>query len=122
MLDRLVTEQPQAVEVLNGMTVSPKQPLREFMQAHFDKPLGLRDYALLTGRSERSFRRDFKTRFGESPKRWLVNCRLERAQQLLRKQGSSVSTVAAQVGYTSSSHFIEVYKRRYGITPGQLIK
>ena len=90
------------------------------MREHFDKPLGLADYAALSGRSERSFRRDFRARFGESPKRWLVARRLERARELLRDGRLPVGDVAAAVGYASASHFIAVYKARYGETPGRV--
>ena len=96
----------------------PRRSLREFMRAHFDKPLSVEDYAYLTGRSVRSFRRDFAARFGESPKRWLVARRLERARELLRRgEVDSVNGAAAAVGYGSTSHFIARYRERYGETP-----
>jgi len=95
-----------------------KRSLRAFMQAHFDKPLQLQDYAYLTGRSARSFRRDFRTRFGASPKTWLVERRLERAKELLQIGDQSVAEVARAVGYQSTRHFIERYRGRFGVTPG----
>lgn len=103
---------------LAGLRHVRRRPLREFMRAHFDKPLQLADYAYLTGRSERSFRRDFRARFGESPKRWLVARRLERARELMRQESLSVAGVAAAVGYRNTSHFIKRYRERYGVTPG----
>ena len=100
----------------------PRRGLRDFMRAHYDKPLSVEDYAYLTGRSVRSFRRDFAARFGESPKKWLVARRLERARELLgRGEMDSVSAVAEAVGYASVSHFIERYRGRYGETPGALL-
>jgi len=89
------------------------------MLAHFDKPLTIPDYAYLTGQSERSFRRNFKARFGQSPKKWLMVQRLEKAKLLLEHQDSLVKDVAIQSGYRSSSHFIESYRGRFGETPGQ---
>ena len=119
LLQALVAEGgEQSLARLRGLGETPRRPLREFMQAHFDKPLTLADYAQLSGRSQRSFRRDFKARFGESPKRWLVAQRLERARQLAQTGQRSVSDIAASVGYTSTSHFIELYKGRFGVTPG----
>lgn len=111
---------PASAQALRALLEpTPRQPLRAFMREHFDKPLTLADYAQLTGRSERSFRRDFKIRFGESPKRWLVRQRLERARSLLDDPQRSVADVAAEVGYASTSHFIERFRKTYGITPGQ---
>ena len=111
---------PAAVAALAQLAVTARRPMRALMREHFDKPLGLADYAALSGRSERSFRRDFRARFGESPKRWLVARRLERARELLRDGRLPVGDVAAAVGYASASHFIAVYKARYGETPGRV--
>ena len=88
------------------------------MRAHFDKPLSVEDYARLTGRSVRTFRRDFRARFGVGPKRWLRERRLERARELVRGGEYGVAAVAAAVGYASTSHFIEVYREAFGVTPG----
>ena len=107
---------------LEALLSRPRRGLRDFMRAHYDKPLSVEDYAYLTGRSARSFRRDFVARFGESPKKWLVARRLERARELLRRgEVDSVSAVAEAVGYASVSHFIERYRGRYGETPGALL-
>ncbi len=108
-----------AHEALCSLLETRRRPIRELMSAHYDKPLTLLDYAVLSGRSERSFRRDFKARFGESPKRWLVARRLERARELLNGGEDRVAVVAQAVGYVSTSHFIGLYKQRYGVTPGR---
>lgn len=106
-----------AREALAALRARPSRPLREIMRAHFDKPLAVEDYARLTGRSVRTFRRDFRARFGVGPKRWLMERRLERARELVRS-GRSVNAVAGEVGYASTSHFIEVYRGAFGVTPG----
>ena len=107
-----------SVPDLGVLLERPRRSLREFMRAHYDKPLSVEDYAYLTGRSARSFRRDFAARFGESPKRWLVARRLERARELLRAGDvDSVNAAASAVGYASTSHFIARYRERYGETP-----
>ena len=37
------------------------------MERNFDKPLTIEDYAYLTGRSESTFRREFKIKYGVYP-------------------------------------------------------
>ena len=119
LLECLVADEPALLGALHGLLATPRRPLRDFMRAHFDKPLTLADYAHLTGRSERSFRRDFRARFGESPKKWLVARRLERAHELLHAPASPpVHAIAEEVGYASASHFIKLYRERFGVTPG----
>ncbi|MEM9829036.1 MAG: AraC family transcriptional regulator [Bacteroidota bacterium] len=95
------------------------QNIRQFMEEHYDKPLSVADYAYLTGRSESSFRREFKTRFGTTPRQWIIRQRLEKAHDLLENTPKDVTQVALEVGYENISHFISEYKKQYGHTPKQ---
>lgn len=98
-----------------------RRSLKEFMTANFSKPLSIEDYAYLTGRSLSSFRRDFIEQFGISPKQWLIEKRLERAQELLTRNHTSVSSVALETGYENISHFVKAFHKRYGISPKQFL-
>lgn len=46
--------------------------------------------------------------------------RLDRARVLILEEGCGVGEAAQQVGYTSLSHFINEFKRHFGVTPGTL--
>ncbi|MEM0997015.1 MAG: AraC family transcriptional regulator [Bacteroidota bacterium] len=96
-----------------------KKSLPDFMWANYSKPLKIEDYAYLTGRSISTFHRDFKACFGASPKRWLIDRRLERARSLLQEGQGSVAEVAQAAGYENVPHFIKSFRKRFGITPGQ---
>lgn len=45
--------------------------------------------------------------------------RMEKARELLREPGSRVSEVAARVGYPNVSYFCAVFRRAFGINPGE---
>ena len=98
-----------------------RKSLREFMDANFSKPLSIADYAYLTGRSLSSFRRDFITQFGVSPKQWLIEKRLEKAHLLLSQNHTTVSQVALEIGYEDISHFIKAFHKKYGLAPKQFL-
>jgi AraC-like DNA-binding protein len=89
----------------------------EFLRRHYDKPLTLDDLAYLTGMSVSSFQRRFRERTGRSPRSWITEQRMKRARHLLRQTNRRVADIAGEVGYRSSSHFIELYRRAYGRTP-----
>ncbi len=95
------------------------QNIRQFMEEHYDKPLSVADYAYLTGRSESTFRREFKIKFGTTPRQWIIQKRLEKANSLLQTTSKDVTQVAVDVGYENVSHFISEYKKQYGYTPKQ---
>ena len=99
-----------------------RKSLSTFMQENYLKPLSIEDYAYLTGRSVSKFYRDFKSQFQIAPKQWLIDKRLEKAYQLLSfKSQSPISSIATEVGYENIPHFIKQFRKKYGITPKQLL-
>ena len=89
------------------------------MKQNYDKPLKVEDYAYLTGRSESTFRRDFKQYFHTTPQQWLKEQRLENALRLLQQQEMSVTQVAYEIGYENISYFIRAFKGKGGLSPKQ---
>ncbi len=109
------------IPYLKQLTLGKKHQLKSFLEANFDKPLKVEDYALLTGRSLSSFRRDFKRLFHQTPQQWLRQKRLEKAHELLTKAQYSVTEVALAVGYENVSHFIQAFRQLYGTSPKQMV-
>ena len=101
------------------LTLPKQRNLRHFMEANFNKPLKIQDFADLTGRSVSSFRRDFKEQFNVVPKDWLRTKRLQLAKKLLAEDRREVQEVATAVGYESVSYFIEQFRSAEGISPGK---
>jgi len=108
------------VQQLQHRTPGPRS-LSTFMEAHYTKPLKVADFAHLTGRSLSSFLRDFKRHFNTTPHQWLVQKRMQKAQQLLQQESQSVTQAALAVGYENLSHFIKAFKERYGLSPKQYL-
>jgi AraC-like DNA-binding protein len=77
------------------------------------------DYALYTGRSLATFKRDFTRETGTSPERWLTHRRLTEAYRLIQEQGKKASDVYSKVGFKNRSHFYVAFKRQYGFSPIQ---
>ncbi|MCR9141023.1 MAG: AraC family transcriptional regulator [bacterium] len=92
--------------------------LRGFMLRHYDRPLSVEDFAQLTGRSSSTFLRDFKRCFGQTPRDWLLDRRMDRARERIEAGHRNITELASELGYESISHFIRNFKRRFGKTPG----
>ena len=71
--------------------------------------------AQLLGMSTRTLERYFKEKCGIGPKRFLHQACLLAAQQRLR-EGWSVKSTAEEVGYASTSFFIQDFKAHIGCT------
>ncbi len=104
-----------------GLLTFKERNLEEFMQTNCLKPLTVDDYAQLTGRSLSTFLRDFKKQFDTTPKKWLLEKKLEHARQLLHNRETTVTDVAYAIGYENISHFITAFKKRYSISPKQYL-
>lgn len=98
-----------------------KIDLPEFMEKNFTNDMTIREFALYTGRSLATFKRDFAKFSNLSPEKWLVVRRLETAYELLKEGKQSVSEVCWSVGFHSRSHFTIAFKRQYNILPSDII-
>ncbi|MBB1624214.1 helix-turn-helix domain-containing protein [Achromobacter sp. UMC71] len=70
------------------------------------------------GMAPRTLARRFLDETGLTLGAWRQQARLMRAQEMLAA-GRSVTAAALESGYDNVSAFIAMYKREYGVTPGQ---
>src|SRR3569833_2871799 len=94
--------------------------VRDYIEANLDRDLSLAELAAIAGFSVPHFKVLFRRATGLSPHRYVVECRVERARQLLLKRDQSMSTVASEAGFTHSSHMVRCFRRVLGITPVDL--
>ena len=73
--------------------------------------------ALLVNLSPSRFRHLFKEETGQSVNQYLRELRLKRAEFLLRTTFLTIKEVSLETGQKSSSHFIQYFKNKYGLTP-----
>jgi AraC-like DNA-binding protein len=71
--------------------------------------------------SKYHFLRTFKKEFGLTPHAFIVNERLNRANNLIQ-EGHTISEASLQVGFNDQSHFSRNFKKYFGYTPSYLQK
>ncbi|MGY4535514.1 AraC family transcriptional activator of mtrCDE [Pseudomonas sp. TE3786] len=67
--------------------------------------------------SRSNFVRAFSAASGLAPAAWVLQLRLERAQQLLQRSALSIGEIALTVGYPTLSSFSRVFKQQLGVGP-----
>jgi AraC-like DNA-binding protein len=100
--------------------VPPAQHLlraRDLADARYAESVQVADMARAAGLSQAHFSREFTRTFGESPHRYLLTRRLERAAALLRTTDRSVADVCMMVGLSSVGSFTTSFRRMYRQTP-----
>jgi AraC-like DNA-binding protein len=65
------------------------------------------------------FSRSFKRAFGETPHRYLLRRRIERAKELLRSTDTSVTEVSVEVGFRSLGSFSATFRQLVGTSPSE---
>ena len=90
---------------------------KDLADLRYREPLDVDALARAAGLSRAHFSRAFRAAFGESPHRYLLTRRLERASALLRYTDWSVADVCVEVGLSSVGSFTTSFKRSFGVTP-----
>ncbi len=80
------------------------------------EPLAIGALAAEAHMSLSSFERRFKAHTGMTPKQYILGRRLSRSAELLAG-GMSVMDVCTLCGFPDYSHFIALFRRRFGTTP-----
>lgn len=112
--------QSQFSETLKFQSVNNDrlQKLCSWLIENLHSPYSVADIAYHNHVSERHLNRLIKQHFKMTTKSWLEHMRQEQAKIYLRKSGTSIKSVAYQVGYRSADSFRRAFKRKYGIEPG----
>lgn len=72
--------------------------------------------------SESTLKRYFKLIYGKSIYEYYLNKKMEMAKTLLMQNPFTVNETAERMGYEKVSHFIEIFKKHHGCSPGSIKK
>jgi AraC-like DNA-binding protein len=87
------------------------------MDRAFAQPLDVAAVASVAHVSEAHFSRQFRATFGETPHRYLQRRRVERAMELLRETGLTVTEICFDVGFASLGTFSRTFHAIVGESP-----
>ncbi|ASN06388.1 AraC family transcriptional regulator [Virgibacillus necropolis] len=88
---------------------------KDMLHSNLDKVLKLDEISKELGLSKFQFIRLFKAHTGISPYQYFLNCKIERAKQLIEKNGDIYSAVA-ECGFVDLTHLNKHFKSVYGTT------
>lgn len=80
------------------------------------EPPTLQDLSIEVGLSLKKLKDGFKQIYGEPVYTFLFDHKMELACKLL-SSGNNVNEVGLKLGYSTASHFISAFKKKYGTTP-----
>ncbi|WP_263786351.1 helix-turn-helix transcriptional regulator [Salinibacter grassmerensis] len=132
--DRLIDL--NAMELLIQMLQTPSRPLLvgelprntsagglaaavQYIQDNLDRHISIDELVEEACMSKSSFYRHFSDEFDMSPLEYITRERVVRARELLADSDNTVTNVSHALGFSSTSHFIDMFKEHEGVTPKQ---
>lgn len=92
---------------------------RDQMDREYAQPLDLAKLARTALMSPGHFSRSFRAAYGQTPHRYLMTRRIERAKSLLRRGDLSVTEVGYSVGFSSLGSFSSRFSEVVGMSPSE---
>lgn len=96
---------------------NPVSGIIAYVQEHIGEPMSVSELAERAFMSPSAFSHLFRDVTGRSPYQFVKEMRLGKARELLIENQDSVTQISKAVGYRSTSHFINEFRDRYGMTP-----
>ncbi len=96
----------------------------DYMHAHLEDPITLRDLVRSAGCGVRSLQVAFRRARGATPMEALRRARLEQARRALERgdPGVSVTDVALRFGFNHPGQFASLYERTFGQRPSRTLR
>ncbi|UJH68937.1 helix-turn-helix transcriptional regulator [Allomuricauda sp. SCSIO 65647] len=90
---------------------------KEIMITRMAEPPTLAELSKEIGLSLKKLKEGFKQIYGDSVYGFLFDYKMEYARKMLETGRYNVNEVGLRVGYSTASHFIASFKKKYGTTP-----
>ncbi|WP_440880587.1 helix-turn-helix transcriptional regulator [Tenacibaculum sp. C7A-26P2] len=94
---------------------------KDIIISNMSEPPTLQKLANEVGLNLKKLKEGFKQIYGDTVYSFLFDYKMEYARKLLESNRFNVNEVGIQVGYSTSSHFIAAFKKKFGTTPKQYI-
>jgi AraC family transcriptional regulator len=110
---------PGRDHVRGGLPGLRLKQVLEYIEANLSRDVHLDELAETASLSSFHFAKLFKQSTGASPHQYILQRRLERAKELLRKPGLTLSEISQDAGFSDQSHFTNVFRRFVGVPPSK---
>ncbi len=107
--------------LVDETNVTKIRKAKEIIIARMAEPPSLQELADEIGLNLKKLKEGFKQIYGDSVFSFLFDYKMEVARKLLESGDNNVNEVGHRVGYSTSSHFIAAFKKKYGTTPKKYV-
>ncbi len=112
----------QCPYIANEESAAKIKKAKTILISNLSETPSLNELAKMVGLNVKALKEGFKELYGKPVITYLFHYRMEEAKKMLEQGTNNVSEIAPQVGYSSASHFITAFKRKFGVTPKQYLR
>jgi len=114
------TEDPDAEQcpfLVDEENVMKIRKAKELVIANMAEPPGLQELADEVGINLKKLKMGFKQIYGDTVYGFLFDYKMDYARKLLDSGSYNVNEVGLKIGYSTGSHFIAAFKKKFATTP-----
>lgn len=101
-----------------GLSRGALRRLEEYVEANIDSALDIDELAAVVRMSPSHFTRSFSRSAGLTPHRYVIQCRVAKARELLATTDLALTDIALNIGFSDQSHFSRRFQELVGVPPG----
>ena len=117
-----LTDNVTGTDFSDSYVIRTVTQMRKYIEKHIDEKITIEKICREYNISSTAFKKYFKYMYGLPVHKWVSEKRMLLAADYLHSTPMSIIQIAQMVGYDGVSQFNVVFKRKYGITPGQYRK
>ena len=114
------TEDPNAEQcpfLIDEENVLKIRKAKDYVIANMAEPPGLQQLADEVGINLKKLKMGFRQIYGDTVYSFLFDYKMDYARKMLDSGSYNVNEVGLRIGYSTSSHFIAAFKKKFGTTP-----
>jgi len=90
---------------------------KEIILAQMSEPPTLQELSTEIGLNIKKLKEGFKQIYGETVYGYLLDYKMNEARRMLNAKQHNINEISLRLGYSTSSHFISAFKKKFGTTP-----
>ena len=107
--------------LVDEQNVQKIRKAKDIIIANMAEPPSLQELANEIGLNIKKLKEGFKQIYGDTVYSFLFDYKMEHARRLLETNQYNVNEVGLKVGYSTASHFIAAFKKKFGTTPKKYV-
>lgn len=98
--------------------ISPRiQKTCDYIGVNLDKKIDIGQLAKMAGYTDYYYSDKFRQEVGKSVRKYIMECKMEKAKELLLQTTMTIQEISELLGYANQSYFGEIFRKQSGISP-----